>query len=188
MASTEEKTKSTTAFTDDFEEEQDEPSPEDKATWEEMEKYFSESLHQFKEGQIINGSIISMSKEVATIDVGFKSEGIVHLNEFPEGGKDLAVGDTVEVFLERVEDNDGNVVLSKDKANKIKLWDELVKTHEADEIIEGTVVAKAKGGLTVDIGLKAFLPGSQIDLRSIRNLEKLIGEKFQMRIIKMNKK
>ncbi len=188
MASTEEKTKSTTAFTDDFEEEQDEPSPEDKATWEEMEKYFSESLHQFKEGQIINGSIISISKGIAVIDVGFKSEGIVYLNEFPEGGKDLAVGDTVEVFLERVEDNDGNVVLSKDKANKIKLWDELVKMHEADEIVEGTVIAKAKGGLTVDIGLKAFLPGSQIDLRSIRNLEKLIGEKFQMRIIKMNKK
>jgi small subunit ribosomal protein S1 len=188
MASTENKTKSTTAFTDDFEEKQDELSPEDKATWEEMEKYFSESLHQFKEGQIINGSIISISKGVATIDVGFKSEGIVHLNEFPEGGKDLAVGDTVEVFLERVEDNDGNVVLSKDKANKIKLWDELVKMHEADEVVEGTVIAKAKGGLTVDIGLKAFLPGSQIDLRSIRNLEKLIGEKFQMRIIKMNKK
>ena len=188
MASTEDKTKSTMAFTDDFEEEQDELSPEDKATWEEMEKYFSESLHQFKEGQIINGSIISISKGIATIDVGFKSEGIVHLHEFPEGGKDLAVGDTVEVFLERIEDNDGNVVLSKDKANKIKLWDELVKTHEADEIVEGTVIAKAKGGLTVDIGLKAFLPGSQIDLRSIRNLEKLIGEKFQMRIIKMNKK
>ncbi|MCH8157558.1 MAG: S1 RNA-binding domain-containing protein, partial [Nitrospinae bacterium] len=153
-----------------------------------MESYFSESLHQFKEGQIVNGSIIDMAKGIATIDIGFKSEGTVHLNEFPDSGKDLAVGDTVEVFLERIEDNDGNVVLSKDKANKIKLWDELVKTYEADEIIDGTVIAKAKGGLTVDIGLKAFLPGSQIDLRPIRNLEKLIGEKFQMRIIKMNKK
>jgi len=100
----------------------------------------------------------------------------------------LSVGDKVEVFLERVEDNDGNVVLSKEKANKIKLWDSLVIKHEAEEIIEGTIIAKAKGGLTVDIGLKAFLPGSQIDLRPIRNLEKLIGEVFQMRIIKMNKK
>ena len=86
-----------------------------------------------------------------------------------------------------MEDNDGNVVLSKEKANKIKLWDELVTKHETNEIIEGTVIAKAKGGLTVDIGLKAFLPGSQIDLRPIRNLEKLLGEVFQMRIIKMNK-
>ena len=99
----------------------------------------------------------------------------------------MSVGDKVEVFLERVEDNDGNVVLSKEKANKIKLWDELVTKHENNEIIEGTVIAKAKGGLTVDIGLKAFLPGSQIDLRPIRNLEKLLGEVFQMRIIKMNK-
>ena len=100
----------------------------------------------------------------------------------------MSVGDKIEVFLERVEDNDGNVVLSKEKANKIKLWDSLVIKHEAEEIIEGTIIAKAKGGLTVDIGLKAFLPGSQIDLRPIRNLEKLIGEVFQMRIIKMNKK
>ncbi len=94
----------------------------------------------------------------------------------------------MEVFLERVEDTDGIVVLSKEKANKIKIWEKLVKAFEAEEIIEGTVVAKAKGGLTVDIGLKAFLPGSQIDLRPVRNLEKLLGEKFQMKIIKMNKK
>ena len=183
------KSKTKLAFEDDFEEEErEELSPEDQASWEEMETYFTESLNQFKEGQIINGKIIEISKGMATVDVGFKSEGIVQLHEFPDDGKNMAIGDEVEVFLERVEDNDGNVVLSKEKANKIKLWDELVKTYEADEIIEGTVVAKAKGGLTVDIGLKAFLPGSQIDLRPIRNLEKLIGEKFQMRIIKMNKK
>ena len=183
------KSKTKLVFEDDFEEEErEELSPEDQASWEEMETYFTESLNQFKEGQIINGKIIEISKGMATVDVGFKSEGIVQLHEFPDNGENMAIGDEVEVFLERVEDNDGNVVLSKEKANKIKLWDELVKTYEADEIIEGTVVAKAKGGLTVDIGLKAFLPGSQIDLRPIRNLEKLIGEKFQMRIIKMNKK
>ena len=181
------KSKTTTIFEDDFDEEE-KISPEDKAAWEEMEKYFSESLHQFKEGQIIQGTVIDLSKGVATVDVGFKSEGTIHLYEFPENGKGMSIGDEVEVFLERVEDNDGNVVLSKEKANKIKLWDELVTKHETSEIIEGTVIAKAKGGLTVDIGLKAFLPGSQIDLRPIRNLEKLIGEVFQMRIIKMNKK
>ena len=183
------KSKTTAIVEDDFdEEEKEELAPEDKAAWEEMEKYFSESLNQFKEGQIIQGTIIDLSKGLATIDVGFKSEGIVNMHEFPDNGKNMSIGDKVEVFLERVEDNDGNVVLSKEKANKIKLWDELVTTHEADKIVEGTVVAKAKGGLTVDIGLKAFLPGSQIDLRPIRNLEKLIGEVFQMRIIKMNKK
>ena len=181
------KSKTTTTFEDDFDEEE-KLSPEDQAAWDEMEEYFSESLHQFKEGQVIQGTIIELAKGLATVDVGFKSEGTIHLQEFPNNGQDLSVGDVVEVFLERVEDNDGNVVLSKEKANKIKLWDSLVIKHEAEEIIEGTIIAKAKGGLTVDIGLKAFLPGSQIDLRPIRNLEKLIGEVFQMRIIKMNKK
>ncbi len=169
-------------------EEKEELSPEDQAAMEEMEAYFKESLGQFKEGQIINGKVISMSKDTVIIDVGFKSEGIISLSEFPDHGKNLSMGDEIEVYLERVEDNDGNVVLSKEKANKIKIWDELVKTYEADETIEGVVVAKAKGGLTVDIGLKAFLPGSQIDLRPMRNLEKLMGEKFKMKIIKMNKK
>ena len=181
------KSKTTTTFEDDFDEEE-KLSPEDQAAWDEMEEYFSESLHQFKEGQVIQGTIIELAKGLATVDVGFKSEGTIHLHEFPNNGQDLSVGDKIEVFLERVEDNDGNVVLSKEKANKIKLWDSLVIKHEAEEIIEGTIIAKAKGGLTVDIGLKAFLPGSQIDLRPIRNLEKLIGEVFQMRIIKMNKK
>ncbi|HIO24114.1 MAG TPA: 30S ribosomal protein S1 [Nitrospinaceae bacterium] len=181
------KSKTTTTFEDDFDE-KEQLSPEDQAALDEMEEYFSESLHQFKEGQVIQGTIIELAKGLATVDVGFKSEGSIHLQEFPNNGQDLSVGDVVEVFLERVEDNDGNVVLSKEKANKIKLWDSLVIKHEAEEIIEGTIIAKAKGGLTVDIGLKAFLPGSQIDLRPIRNLEKLIGEVFQMRIIKMNKK
>ena len=181
------KSKITTTFEDDIDEEE-KLSPEDQADWDEMEKYFSESLHQFKEGQIIQGTVIELAKGLATIDVGFKSEGNIDLHEFPNNGQDMSVGDEVEVFLERSEDNDGNVVLSKEKANKIKLWDELVSKYEAEEIIDGTIIAKAKGGLTVDIGLKAFLPGSQIDLRPIRNLEKLIGEVFQMRIIKMNKK
>jgi len=172
---------------DDFEE-REVLSPEDQAAMDEMEAYFNDSLGQFKEGQIIKGIVISVGKDSVTVDVGFKSEGFISLGEFPNHGKSLAIGKEIEVYLERVEDNDGNVVLSKEKANKIKIWDELVKTHEADEIIEGMVVAKAKGGLTVDIGLKAFLPGSQIDLRPIRNLEKLIGEKFKMKIIKMNKK
>ena len=182
------KSKIETTFEDDFDEEEEKLSPEDQAAWDEMEKYFSESLHQFKEGQVVKGTIIELAKGIATIDIGFKSEGNVHMHEFPNNGQDLSVGDEVEVFLERSEDNEGNVVLSKEKANKIKLWDELVTKYEAEEIIEGTITAKAKGGLTVDIGLKAFLPGSQIDLRPIRNLEKLIGEVFQMRIIKMNKK
>ena len=153
-----------------------------------MEAYFDKSLKNFREGEIIIGKVLGLSKGLVTVDVGFKSEGMISHSEFPEAEKDLKVGDEIEVFLERVEDNNGIVVLSKEKANKIKIWEKLVTAFEAEEIIEGIVVAKAKGGLTVDIGLKSFLPGSQIDLRPVRNLEKLIGEKFQMKIIKMNKK
>ena len=160
----------------------------EEASYQEMETYFNQSLGRYKASQIIMGKVIAISKGLVTVDVGFKSEGMISLSEFPESGKNLQIEDEVEVFMEKVEDNDGNVVLSKEKANKIKIWDDLVKTYEADEIIQGTVIAKAKGGVTVDIGLKAFLPGSQIDLRPIRNLEKLIGEKFDMKIIKMNKK
>ena len=163
-------------------------TPNEEACYQEMETYFNKSLGRFKASQIIMGKVIAISKGLVTVDVGFKSEGMVSLSEFPESGKNLQIDDEVEVFMEKVEDNDGNVVLSKEKANKIKIWDDLVKNYEADEIIQGTVIAKAKGGVTVDIGLKAFLPGSQIDLRPIRNLEKLIGEKFDMKIIKMNKK
>ncbi|MCA9482668.1 MAG: S1 RNA-binding domain-containing protein, partial [Nitrospina sp.] len=174
---------------DDELDELDELSDEDKALRAEMEEYFENSLKQFREGEIITGRVLHINKGLVTVDVGFKSEGVISLNEFPEAEKkDLAEGSEVEVFLERVEDQDGIVVLSKEKANKIKIWEKLVQAFEAEETIEGIVVAKAKGGLTVDIGLKAFLPGSQIDLRPVRNLEKLLGEKFHMRIIKMNKK
>ena len=136
------KSKIKTTFEDDFDEEE-KLSPEDQATWDEMEKYFSESLHQIKECQVIQGTIIELAKGMATIDVGFKSEGNIHLHEFLNNGQDLSVGDEVEVFLERSEDNEGNVVLSKEKANKIKLWDVLVAKHENEEIIEGSIIAKA---------------------------------------------
>ncbi len=166
----------------------EEMSAEDKAIYEEMEAFLEQSMTGFREGEIINGRVLDVGKGVVTIDVGFKSEGVVSLHEFPESEKDIQIGDEVEVYLERMEDQNGIVVLSKEKANKIKIWEKLVKAFEAEEIIEGVVVAKAKGGLTVDIGLRAFLPGSQIDLRPVRNLEKLISEKFNMKIIKMNKK
>jgi small subunit ribosomal protein S1 len=161
---------------------------QERAEFEEMEAFYEKSLKKFKEGELIFGKVIGVNKDAVTVDVGFKSEGIIDIDEFPGRDKEVFVGDEIEVFLERVEDEDGIVVLSKEKANKIKVWDELVKAYDDDTIIDGEVIAKAKGGLTVDIGLKAFLPGSQIDLRPIRNLEKLIGEKFQMKIIKMNKK
>jgi small subunit ribosomal protein S1 len=100
----------------------------------------------------------------------------------------LQVGEEVDVLLEEKEDSEGQVILSKEKANRIKIWDDISKKYDNNDVVDGVVVARIKGGLTVDIGLKAFLPGSQIDLRPVRNLDKLIGERLQMRIIKLNKR
>ncbi len=147
-----------------------------------------ESLHSFRQGEITSGTVISKSDDLIIIDIGYKSEGVVSLSEFGRQAEELKIGDTVEVLLEKNEDSEGRVVLSKEKADKIRVWEEMAKKYENNEVIEGVIVSKIKGGLTVDIGLKAFLPGSQIDLRPIKYLDKLIGDNFKFKIIKMNKK
>ncbi|MBF0171368.1 MAG: S1 RNA-binding domain-containing protein [Nitrospinae bacterium] len=142
----------------------------------------------YKEGALVIGTVVAKTNDAVVIDVGFKSEGTVPLHEFGAQAATIKVGDEVEVLLEAMEDNDGALVLSKDRANKIRVWDKMAEKFDADETVEGIVLNKIKGGLSVDIGLKAFLPGSQVDLRPIKYLEKLIGEKLNFKIIKMNKK
>jgi small subunit ribosomal protein S1 len=155
---------------------------------EELERLYEESLRHIQEGEIVRGRIVKIDRDAVLVDVGYKSEGIIDLAEFPDYGRDLQVGQEVDVLLEEKEDREGQVILSKEKANRIKIWDDISKKYDNNEIIEGVVVTRIKGGLTVDVGLKAFLPGSQIDLRPVRNLDRLIGEKLQMRIIKLNKR
>ncbi|MFQ5894715.1 MAG: 30S ribosomal protein S1 [Nitrospinota bacterium] len=157
-------------------------------TAEGMEELYAETLQSIKEGEILKGRVVEITGESALIDVGYKSEGTVSLAEFPQGGRNLKVGDEVDVYLETAEDSDGLVVLSKEKANRIKVWDEITRAYENNELVEGEVVARIKGGLTVDIGLKAFLPGSQVDLRPVRNLDQYIGRRFQLKIIKLNRR
>lgn len=142
------------------------------------------------EGEIVRGTIISVHKDHVLVDVGFKSEGMVALNEFPmvNGQVSVKSGDSVDVLVESKENDYGLIVLSKEKADKLKIWDEISAACERDEVVEGVVVSRVKGGLSVDIGVKAFLPGSQVDLRPIRNLDKLIGEKYKFKVIKFNKK
>ena len=142
------------------------------------------------EGEIVRGTIVSVHKDHVLVDVGFKSEGMVALNEFPmiNGQAQIKVGDSVDVLVESRENDYGLIVLSKEKADKLKIWDEISAACERDEVVEGIIVSRVKGGLSVDIGVKAFLPGSQVDLRPIRNLDKLIGEKFKFKVIKFNKK
>jgi len=142
------------------------------------------------EGEIVKGIIISVHKDHVLVDVGFKSEGMVALNEFPmiNGQVSVKAGDSVDVLVESRENDYGLIVLSKEKADKLKIWDEISAACERDEVVEGIIVSRVKGGLSVDIGVKAFLPGSQVDLRPIRNLDKLIGEKYKFKVIKFNKK
>jgi len=151
---------------------------------------FGNSARSFKEGEIARGTVLSIDDDFVQIDIGFKSEGLIASWEFmtEEGKITIAVGDQVEVLVEEVENEDGQLVLSKEKAERLKIWDEISKAYDDEEPVEGTIVARVKGGLSVDIGVKAFLPGSQVDLRPVRNLEALLGEKAHFKIIKFNKR
>jgi small subunit ribosomal protein S1 len=149
-----------------------------------------ESTDGVKEGTIVKGRVIRFTDDSVIVDIGHKSEGEIPLSEFldSDGKMTVSEGDSVEVFLDSFEDNDGEMVLSRERAEMLKAWDRISDAYEKNEIIEGVAVARVKGGLSVDIGVKAFLPGSQVDLRPVRNLDKLIGTKLSFRIIKFNKK
>jgi len=151
---------------------------------------YEESLHEVQEGEVVHGRVIHIGPEFVTVDIGFKSEGQVSLREFltKEGSPVVAVGDFIDVYVERKESEIGMVSLSKEKADKFKFWEEISRAWNQDQVIEGKIVSRIKGGLTVDIGVQAFLPGSQIDIRPIRNLEKLIGSTFKFKIIKLNRR
>jgi len=153
-----------------------------------FEELFEESLKTSnpREGEVVTGNVIQVTGNFVTIDVGYKSEGQIDIVEFK--GDVPKIGDPVEVYLDRIENENGMMVLSREKAEVLKAWDEISKAVENDELVEGKVIAKVKGGLSVDIGVKAFLPGSQVDLRPVRHLEDYVGRVFQFRIIKFNKK
>jgi small subunit ribosomal protein S1 len=151
---------------------------------------FASSERAMKEGEVVRGTVLGIDGENVHVDVGFKSEGLIPLWELmDDNGKVLVKpGDVLDVLIEEVEDADGRIALSKEKADRLKIWDEISRAYEADESVEGHVVSRVKGGLSVDIGVKAFLPGSQVDLRPVRNLESLIGERLAFKVIKFNKR
>lgn len=153
-----------------------------------LEKEFARD--EVKEGEIISAFVLSVNKDFVLVDVGYKSEGLIPASEFPliNGEPQIKVGDRVDVLVEARENEFGHMVLSKEKADRLKVWDEISAACERDEVVEGTIIGRVKGGLQVDIGVRAFLPGSQVDLRPIRNLEKLIGERYKFSVIKFNKK
>jgi small subunit ribosomal protein S1 len=144
----------------------------------------------FSEGEVIRGKVIAITGAGVIVDVGFKSEGIIPIEQFmDEHGKiGIKTGDSVDVFLEAMEDAAGYVVLSREKAERMKIWDDIERAYREGTVVKGRVIERIKGGLAVDIGVRAFLPGSQIDLRPVRNLDSLRGEEFEMKVIKVNKK
>jgi small subunit ribosomal protein S1 len=162
----------------------------------EMFEQSSEARNEIREGTIVSGTIVDIIGDYAVVDVGLKAEGQVPLREFrdeddPEDAEPrVSIGDAVEVLLETAEDQNGLVILSKEKARKRKVWDEISKAVESEGLVIGTITARVKGGLSVMLsgGVKAFLPGSQVDLRPVRNLDAFINQDFEFKIIKFNKK
>ncbi|MGA2400121.1 MAG: 30S ribosomal protein S1 [Syntrophobacteraceae bacterium] len=155
-----------------------------------MHDLYEQSFRNIQEGEVIRGRIVQVSDDFVMVDIGYKSEGQISIHEFKDelGNIQAGVGDEIDVLLEFHDDDDGTIHLSKEKAAKIKVWDDISRIYSEDGMIEGKIVAKVKGGLAVDIGVQAFLPGSQVDLRPVRNLESLIGHTFPFKVLKYNKK
>ena len=148
---------------------------------------YEETFKNLEEGTITEGRVVAVSKDKVVVDIGYKSEGMISNDQFStEELQNLKVGDPLKVYIEECEDADGNLVLSKEKADKMKIWEELEKLFNEEKSIDGKIVARIKGGMMVDIGVKAFLPGSQIDLHPVRDLDGLVGRTFPLKIIKIN--
>ena len=151
-----------------------------------MEQLYSSTLNEITEDEIIKGRIVSISNKDVTIDVGFKSEGIVSLLEF-RADDEVNVGDDVEVYLENIEDKMGQLILSKKKADVLRIWDKIYDSIENDTIINGKIINRVKGGMTVSVsGVEAFLPGSQIDVKPVRDFDALVGQTMDFRVVKIN--
>ncbi len=157
-----------------------------------FESLFEDSIKEndFKVGDVVSGVVVEVQSDYVLVDINYKSEGLIPISEFRmlDGVRDVKPGEKIEVLIDRIENENGMIVLSKDKADMLRAWSDISKAAENEEVIEGTVVAKVKGGLSVDIGVKAFLPGSQIDLRPVRNMDVYIGKKYKFKVIKFNKK
>lgn len=165
-------------------EEKKEPTPQD---FEELLKLYENSLAEIREGEIIKGKVLKVGREDVIVDVGFKSEGIIPLGEFGDHPQ-VKVGDEIDVFLESIEDQDGQVVLSKARADFLLVWDRIRKACETGEPMEGRVKKRVKGGMIVNLfGVEAFLPGSQIDTKQVRDFDQYVGQTLSLKVIKLNK-
>ena len=180
---------------DNFEENPDsavdeKPEITGEETMEELMGIYEESFKRFEEGQVVTGTIIAVDKDYVLVDVGYKSEGRIAINEFrdEEGNVNVNLNDRVEVMVEVWDEEAETVILSKEKAAKVKVWDAIKDIYDADGTVEGVITSRVRGGFSVDIGLPGFLPGSQADLRPIRNMDEMVGQTYTFKILKYNRK
>jgi len=151
-----------------------------------LTKMYEKTLNKINEGDIVAGKVLDITDNEVIVDIGFKSEGIMPIEEF-ENNKNLKVGDEVEVFLENVEDLNGQLLLSRKRADFIRVWEKVVEKHEKNETINGTITRRIKGGMVVNLnGVDAFLPGSQIDVKPIRDFDSFLGKEMEFKIVKVN--
>ncbi len=158
--------------------------------YETMMEAYNKSFQNIVEGEVVTGTILKVTDSKVVVDVGFKSEGLISLHEFcdKDGNPEVKPGDQVEVLLERTEDRRGHLVISRQKAQRMKVWDVIEEAYNDQAIITGRVIERIKGGLSVDVGIRAFLPGSQVDLHPTRNLDSWCGEEISVRVIKVSKR
>lgn len=154
---------------------------------EEMEKLYAETLQDFSEGEVVRGTVVEIGADRVLVDIGYKSEGVVPIDEFPDPAS-VTVGDVFDVYIDQPEDENGMPVLSKIKADRIKNWTHIQRVYEEDGVITGKIVRRVKGGLKVDIGIDAFMPASQLTWRPTGDLERYIGETMDLKIIKLTKR
>ncbi|MFY9942566.1 MAG: 30S ribosomal protein S1 [Desulfobacterales bacterium] len=166
------------------------PDTPAEETMEDLMEMYEESIKRFREGEVVNGRIIAVDKDYVLVDIGYKSEGQIRIQEFRDenGEINAKLNDEVEVMVEYWDDEEERVILSKEKAAKVKVWDAIKTCYDESGTIEGVITNRVKGGFSVDVGVQAFLPGSQADLRPIRNLDELVGKSFPFRILKYNRK
>jgi small subunit ribosomal protein S1 len=153
----------------------------------EFEQLYNQSIKSFQKGSLVKGRVLRVQSSAVLVDLGYKSDGIIPIEQFTsEELATLKPGDELELFLEQAEDSKGNLILSREKAKKLQVWDDLNAASQNGTTLKGRVISKIKGGLMVDIGVPAFLPGSQIDIKPVRDLDQYLGQVLDLRIIKMN--
>ena len=163
--------------------EEDEYSAEERT---QLEEKYLETMRVFRSGELVNGKVVAINDSDITVDIGFKSEGAIPVEEF-DNLEEIKVGETIEVLIESVEDAEGTLVLSRREAQKKRIWEKINSLYQTGEMVEAQIVRRIKGGMVVDMfGMEAFLPGSQIDVHPIRDFDALVGAKMDFRIIKVN--